>query len=84
VRFDGDSNVTDDNSSQATKTYLHRVETEDGTVKEVRLEHLQKAAESILLIAAGNSNEIVVNSEQFSKHFSPMTRTLFGTVIERR
>jgi hypothetical protein len=33
---------------------------------------------------AGNSKETVANSGQFSKHFSPMTTTFFGTVIERR
>jgi hypothetical protein len=84
VRFDGDSNFTDDSLMQYLKTDLPRVETEEGTVKEVRLEHLQKASESILRIVVGNSNETVVNSSHFAKHLSPMTRTLFGTVIERK
>jgi hypothetical protein len=84
VRFDGDSNVTDDNLTHSVKTDLPRVETEEGTVKEVRLEQERKAQESILRILAGNANETVVNAWQPSKHFSPMTMTLFGTVIERR
>jgi hypothetical protein len=66
------------------KTDLPRVETEEGIVKEVRLEHWKKASESILRILAGDSNETAVNSLHLEKHFSPMTRTLFGTVIERR
>jgi hypothetical protein len=70
--------------AQLEKTYLPRVETEDGTMKEVRLEQSKKAPESILRIVAGNSNETVVNSEQLRKQNPPMTRTLFGTVIERR
>jgi hypothetical protein len=66
------------------KTHSPRVETEEGTVNDVRLEQQLKASESILRILAGNSNETVANSEHPEKHPSPMTRTLFGTAIERR
>jgi hypothetical protein len=37
VNCDGASNVTDDNLEHPSKTELPRVETEEGTVKEVRL-----------------------------------------------
>jgi hypothetical protein len=42
MRFDGGSNVKDDNSSHSSKIYLPRLETEEGTVKEVRLEEQLK------------------------------------------
>jgi hypothetical protein len=82
VICDGASNVTEDNRSHSQKTPLPRVETEEGKVKEVRMQQLEKALESILRILAGNSNETVINSQHHSKHFSPMTRTRFGTLIE--
>jgi hypothetical protein len=43
VTFDGVSNVTDDNFVHSSKTEVPRVETEEGTVKEARLEQLEKA-----------------------------------------
>jgi hypothetical protein len=66
------------------KTDLHRVETEEGIVKEMRLLPRQKASESILRIVAENSKQSVVNSSHSLKHSRPITWTLFGTVIERR
>jgi hypothetical protein len=84
VICDGGPNVTDDNLLHHANTNVHRVETEEGTAKEVRQKHLQKASESILRIMAGNLKVTVINSSHSSKHFPPMKRTLFGTVIERR
>jgi hypothetical protein len=40
VKFDAGANVTDDNLAHWLKTDLPRVETEEGIVKEVRLEQL--------------------------------------------
>jgi hypothetical protein len=83
LRLDGGSNVTDDNLTHCENTDSPSVETEDGTVKEVRKEQLKKAAEPILRIAAGDSKQTIVNPQQASKHFSPIEKTLRGTVIER-
>jgi hypothetical protein len=43
VDFDGVSNVTDDNLKHSAKAELPREETEEGTVKEVRLGHMENA-----------------------------------------
>jgi hypothetical protein len=48
VNCDGVSNVTDVNASHPSKTPYPRVETEDGTVKEVRRSQLRNARDSIL------------------------------------
>jgi outer membrane protein assembly factor BamA len=48
VTCDGVSNVTDDKLVQYLKTNAPRVETEEGTVKETRLEQLENASDSIV------------------------------------
>jgi hypothetical protein len=48
VRCDGASNVTDDNPEPPEKTQFPRVETEEGTVKDVKREHSKNASDEIV------------------------------------
>jgi hypothetical protein len=78
ARVEGVSNVNDDNLEHIAKDKFPRAETEEGRVKEIKLEHPLKAQDSIVRITAGDSNAISVNSEQSSKQCSPMRKTELG------
>jgi hypothetical protein len=67
VTCDGVSNAKNDNLEHHENTECPRVETEEGTVKETKLDQPEDAADSIVRITARDSNLIPVNSEQFAK-----------------
>jgi hypothetical protein len=83
VRCDGASNVTDCNCVHSEKTVSPRVETEDGTVNSVKLQHCENATRPILRIWAGDSKKTVCRFSHPSKQWSPIERTDLETWTKR-
>jgi hypothetical protein len=73
-----------DNPTHSRRAKSPRLETEAGIVKEVSLEQQANAQESILQTVAGESKVTSVNSMHDWKQPSPITRTHFATLTERR
>jgi hypothetical protein len=61
---DGVSNVTNDNLEHENRRKYPTVQTEEGTVKEVRLSHEQNARDAIIRTDAGDSKKISASCEQ--------------------
>jgi hypothetical protein len=84
VRCDGISNAKTDKLEHDEKAEFPSVETEEGTMKEAKMEQDENASNSVVGITAGDSNMIPLDSEQFAKQRSSITRTESGICIEQR